>query len=95
MSALSGIVATSPRYIVRRDGSQIAAFRLAVTSPDAETDWYTVTVTGELARFVDLSVHKGERVTVTVHHIPRPSKGDGVVRVIAASITHAPKEVTN
>ena len=69
-----GLVATTPRYIKTADDVHIVSFRLASSQRrydrieqrwvDTDTNWYTISGKGVLARNVSESVEKGSRVIV-------------------------------
>lgn len=71
---VQGLVATTPRHIVTADGLPITSFRLASSQRkfdqvnnrwiDGETNWYTVTSTGQLAVNAAGSIGKGDRLVV-------------------------------
>jgi single-strand DNA-binding protein len=72
---VSGLVATTPRFIKTSEGLAIASFRLAsaqkridpVTGEvkDTDTNWYTVSAFGQLAENMAKSIEKGTRVIVS------------------------------
>jgi single-strand DNA-binding protein len=69
---LTGLVATTPRFMRTAEGTDIASFRLASNQRrfdrasnawlDGDTNWYTVVALGRLAISVSTSVTKGSRV---------------------------------
>jgi len=71
---LTGLVATTPRYLTTSEGLTIASFRLASSQRrydrglgrwvDGDTNWYTVSSFRSLADNVAESVNKGDRVFV-------------------------------
>lgn len=73
--SVSGLVATTPRYIVTADQLPIVSFRLASSTRrfdratnrwvDGDTNWYTVTAFNTLATNVNASIHKGDRILLT------------------------------
>ncbi len=73
--SLTGLVATSPKYIVTATGLSITSFRFASTQRrydraeqkwvDGDTNWYTVTTFRQLAINVSASIQKGQRVVIT------------------------------
>ena len=73
--SLTGLVATTPKYVVTGTGLSITSFRFASTQRrfdrgeqkwvDGETNWYTVATFRQLATNVVASVQKGQRVIVT------------------------------
>lgn len=72
---VTGIVATSPRHTVTREGLETLSFRLACPQrgydkhakvwTDYGTNWYTVVCFDGLARHASQCVDKGHRVLVT------------------------------
>jgi single-strand DNA-binding protein len=65
-TTVTGLVATTPRYILTADDLPCLSFRLACNeSPNGNTNWYTVTAFGELAKNIRDSVDKGHRVIVS------------------------------
>jgi len=73
--SITGLVATTPKYIVTGTGLSITTFRFASTQRkfdretqkwiDGETNWYTVATFRQLATNVVASVQKGQRLVVT------------------------------
>jgi single-strand DNA-binding protein len=62
----SGLVATTPRYILTADDLPCLSFRLASTeTPNGVTNWYTVTAFNDLAKNLRDSIEKGHRVIVS------------------------------
>lgn len=70
---LVGLVATTPRQVVTEDGTNIVSFRLAsqrsgisqVNGEEYETtNWFTVSIFGNLAKNAGLSIEKGNRVII-------------------------------
>ena len=64
-----GLVATTPRQVVTEDGTDIVSFRLAshsqVKGEEYETtNWFTVSIFGNLAKNAGLSIEKGNRVVI-------------------------------
>jgi single-strand DNA-binding protein len=64
---VSGLVATTPRYLITFEDLGILSFRLAAESSGNEeyTNWYTVTLTGDSALNANTSLNKGDRVIVS------------------------------
>lgn len=72
--AVCGLVATSPRNVVTKDGLSVTSFRLASTQRrfnresgswiDAETNWFTVSSFRQLANNAENSLQKGDRILV-------------------------------
>lgn len=71
---LTGLVATTPRYLQLSDGASILSFRLASSQRrfdrasnrwvDGDTNWYTVSAFHALAENGVESINKGDRVLV-------------------------------
>jgi single-strand DNA-binding protein len=71
---LTGLVATTPRYLTTSDGLAICSFRLASSQRrydratqkwvDSDTNWYTVSGFRGLATNAASSIGKGDRVIV-------------------------------
>src|SRR6187402_2905635 len=71
---ITGVVATTPRFITTSEGLQIASFRFATTERrydrvnekwvDGDTNWFSVTAFRSLAENVARSVNKGDRLIV-------------------------------
>lgn len=67
-----GLVATTPRYLITKDGLPIVSFRLASSDrryddvqkrwTDGQTNWYTITAYKQLAININTSVEKGDRI---------------------------------
>ena len=69
-----GLVATTPRFMVLRDGVALANFRLAERVGEEDTEnlnWFSVVVYGELAHQVRHAVTKGDKILI---------QGDLVIR---------------
>ena len=72
--AVCGLVATSPRLVITKDGLPVTSFRLASTQRrfnresgtwiDADTNWFTVSAFRQLANNAENSLQKGDRVLV-------------------------------
>lgn len=72
---LTGLVATTPRYLTTSEGLAICSFRLASSQRrfdratsrwvDSDTNWYTVSAFRVLAENCADSITKGDRVIVT------------------------------
>lgn len=64
---VTGLVATTPRFIVADDDLSIASFRLAeaAPAPDNYTNWYTVVAYNSLAKTVETAIKKGETLSVS------------------------------
>lgn len=73
--SITGLVATTPRYLKTTDGTDICSFRLAsayrrfdrtkMEWVEGETNWLTITSFGTLAINVASSISKGDRVFVS------------------------------
>jgi single-strand DNA-binding protein len=71
---VTGLVATTPRYVTTSNGVQIISFRLASSQRrydealgrwiDGDTNWYTISGFGQLAENCVESINKGDRVVV-------------------------------
>ena len=64
---VTGLVATTPRYLIAEDGNHILSFRYASSvglDEHGTTNWYTVTMFGDLAQNGLESIKKGERLVV-------------------------------
>lgn len=64
---VTGLVATSPRYLSTAEGLDIISFRLASQQGEGATrftNWYTVTGFHSIARHGVESINKGDRVIV-------------------------------
>jgi single-strand DNA-binding protein len=71
---LTGLVATTPRYLTTSEGLAICSFRLASSQRrfdrasnrwvDGDTNWYTVSSFRGLATNASVSINKGDRVVV-------------------------------
>ena len=74
MITLTGLVATTPRYLTTSQGLSITSFRLASSQRrldrdtgrwvDGDTNWYTVSSFRGLADNAAESIQKGDRVVV-------------------------------
>jgi single-strand DNA-binding protein len=74
MVSVSGLVATTPRHLITKEGLPITSFRLASSTRrfdrtsskwvDGETNWYTITAFKQLAVNSASSVNKGDRIMV-------------------------------
>ena len=72
---LTGLVATTPRFLTTSEGLRITSFRLASAQRrfdrskqrwvDGETNWYTITSFRQLAINVSGSISKGDRIITT------------------------------
>jgi single-strand DNA-binding protein len=64
--SVSGLVATTPRYIITAEGLEILSFRLASSIDGGEiTNWYTVSAFRQLGTNARDSINKGDRVIVS------------------------------
>jgi len=74
-TTITGLVATTPRYLKTTDGLDITSFRLAsgyktfdrtkMDWVEGETNWFTITSFGTLAINVASSISKGDRIIVS------------------------------
>jgi len=74
MVSVSGLVATTPRHLITKEGLPITSFRLASSTRrfdrgqnkwvDGETNWYTITAFKQLAVNCAGSINKGDRIMV-------------------------------
>jgi single-strand DNA-binding protein len=72
---ITGATASDPRFLITKEGVQIASFRFASTDrrfnrqsqmwEDGDTTWFTVSAFRGLAENVKASVKKGERLIIT------------------------------
>lgn len=73
--SVTGLIATTPRFITTSDGTPIISFRMATSQRrydksagkwvDASTNWYTVTGFRQLANNCSISLNKGDRIIVS------------------------------
>jgi single-strand DNA-binding protein len=62
----TGLVATTPRYLLTADNLPCLSFRLACDkNNNGIINWYTITAFGQLAKNIRDSVDKGHRVIVS------------------------------
>jgi len=99
-TAVSGIVATTPRHVVNQKGLPITSFRLASNfevmgednTPKSITNWFTVVSLKSLAINVATSISKGDRVIVVGTMLMRDwDNGDAMgttVEIEADSVGH-------
>ena len=89
---MAGLVATTPRSIVTEDGTMYTSFRLVAPQQSGHSNWYTVTVSGQLALNMEKSVKKGDRVIVMGSVIIKEWSDDhssgSSIEVIATTIGH-------
>ncbi len=74
-TTITGLVATTPRHLVTREGLPITSFRLASSNRrfdrakmewvDGETNWFTVISYRTLAVNTAMSISKGDRIIVS------------------------------
>lgn len=72
---ITGLIATTPRFVTTSEGTPILSFRLASSQRrydktagkwiDASTNWYTVTGFRQLAVNGSTSLNKGDRIVVS------------------------------
>ena len=89
----TGLVATTPRFLLTVDDLPCLSFRLASTDTSNETtNWYTITAFGQLASNLRDSIEKGDRVIVSGElNIRDWDNGErtGIsVEVISSSVGH-------
>ena len=101
-TTITGLVATTPRHLVSKDGLPITSFRLASSNRrfdrakgewvDGETNWFTITAFRTLAINTASSVSKGDRVIVSGELLIRDwDNGERTgtsVEITASSIGH-------
>jgi single-strand DNA-binding protein len=73
--SVTGLIATTPRFITTSEGTPILSFRMASSQRrydkasgkwvDASTNWYTVTGFRQLAINGSASLNKGDRIIVS------------------------------
>ena len=73
--SVTGLIATTPRFITTSDGTPIISFRMATSQRrydksagkwvDASTNWYTVTGFRQLANNCSISLNTGDRIIVS------------------------------
>lgn len=65
-TTVTGLVATTPRYLLTTEDLPCLSFRLASEeNSNGNINWYTVTAFGQLAKNIRDSVDKGHRVIVS------------------------------
>lgn len=74
-TTITGLVATTPRHLITKDGLPITSFRLASSNRrfdrasmewvDGETNWFTVVAYRTLAKNTSESIGKGDRIIVS------------------------------
>lgn len=72
---ITGLVATTPRHLVTREGLPITSFRVASptssslsdSDADGSTNWFTVMSFKGLAINTSMSISKGDRIVVSGH----------------------------
>lgn len=70
---ITGLVATTPRHLITREGLPITSFRVASAGEsgtadrvsDGATNWYTVMSFKQLAINTSTSISKGDRIVVS------------------------------
>jgi single-strand DNA-binding protein len=91
-TTLTGLVATTPRFITTQEGLEILSFRLATSPLDGDTNWYTITAFGQTAQHGSVSIEKGHRVIVagrlTIRDWDNGERTGTSVEVEADSIGH-------
>jgi single-strand DNA-binding protein len=100
--SVTGIIATSPRHVVTKEGFDVTSFRLASTGRkfdrgqqawvDSDTNWFTVVSFRQLAHNANLSLAKGDRVVVRgklkVREWSHDDKSGTTVEIEAESLGH-------
>jgi len=100
--SVTGIIATSPRHVVTKEGFDVTSFRLASTGRkfdkgqqawvDSDTNWFTVVSFRQLAHNANLSLTKGDRVVVRgklkVREWSNDDKSGTSVEIEAESLGH-------
>ena len=100
--SVTGIIATSPRHVVTKEGFDVTSFRLASTGRkfdkghntwvDADTNWFTIVSFRQLAHNANLSLTKGDRVVVRgklkVREWSNDDKSGTSVEIEAESLGH-------
>lgn len=100
--SVTGIIATSPRHVVTKEGFDVTSFRLASTGRkfdkgqntwvDADTNWFTVVSFRQLAHNANKSLTKGDRVVVRgklkVREWSNEDKSGTTVEIEAESLGH-------
>ena len=100
--SVMGIIATSPRHVVTKEGFDITSFRLASTGRkfdkgqqtwvDSDTNWFTVIAFRQLAHNANRSLAKGDRVVVRgklkVREWSNDDKSGTAVEIEAESLGH-------
>jgi single-strand DNA-binding protein len=89
----TGIVATTPRYLLTVDDSPCLSFRLASDELTNEAiNWYTITAFGQLAKNLRDSIEKGDRVIVSgelnIRDWDNGERTGTSVEVISSSVGH-------
>jgi single-strand DNA-binding protein len=89
----TGLVATTPRFLLTVEDLPCLSFRLASTDTSNETtNWYTITAFGQLASNLRDSIEKGDRVIVSgelnIRDWDNGERTGTSVEVISSSVGH-------
>jgi single-strand DNA-binding protein len=89
----TGLVATTPRFLLTVDDLPCLSFRLASSDTSNEnTNWYTITAFGQLASNLRDSIEKGDRVIVSgelnIRDWDNGERTGTSVEVISSSVGH-------
>ena len=89
--SVTGLVATTPRYLINQNGDSILSFRMAVDEPKM-TNWFSVTAFHGLAIFGNESIKKGDRIIVIgdlyVRDWDNGERAGTTVEIVANSFGH-------
>lgn len=90
---ITGLVATTPRYLLSVDDSPSLSFRLASDElTNGAINWYTITAFGQLANNARDSIEKGNRVIVSgelnIRDWDNGERTGTSVEVISSSVGH-------
>jgi single-strand DNA-binding protein len=90
---ITGLVATTPRYILTVEDLPCLSFRLASEeNTNGNINWYTITAFGQLASNLRDSVDKGHRVIVSgelnIRDWDNGERTGTSVEVISSSVGH-------
>lgn len=57
------LIATTPRLLTTQAGTRLGSFRVAENLPNGEANWFTVTLSGDVAeKFEKTDLGKGSRI---------------------------------
>lgn len=99
---VTGLVATTPRYVATSSGETIISFRLASSERrydrnenrwiDGQTNWYTVSAFRALASNASESIKKGDRIIVSgrlqIRDWENTDRSGTTVEIVADVIGH-------